>query len=197
LPKDQRSGIEPLLHWLSLHIKCTNFKERNDHLFSRRLPGTYEGFKEMSEGKKRPTHNYVYFGITSLYPNTAPEGKQLVYAVMSCYPNPDQNFRPYLDYVESIVRKIQPELFDHIEQRELMTPGQSAALGTDAQSPTSGGESYGIANSVGQAGDQRPSPKSPIHGLYYVGNDAGGFGLGTHQAVDSGVKVAELIMENK
>jgi phytoene dehydrogenase-like protein len=157
---------------------------------------TYEGFKEMSEGKKRPTHNYVYFGTTSLYPNTAPEGKQLVYAVMSCYPNPDQNFQPYLDYVESIVRKIQPELFDHIEQRELMTPGQSAALGTDVQSPTWGGESYGIANSVGQAGDQRPSPKSPIRGLYYVGNDTGGFGLGTHQAVDSGVHVAKLIMES-
>lgn len=158
---------------------------------------TYQGFKEMSEGKRKPTHNYVYFGTTSLYPNMAPAGKQLVYAVMSCYPNPDQDFQPYLDYVESVVRKIQPDLFNHIEQRELMTPMQSAAMGTDLQSPHWGGESYGIANSIGQAGDQRPSPCSPILGLYYVGNDAGGFGLGTHQAVDSGVHVAEIILKKE
>jgi len=157
---------------------------------------TYEGFKAMSEGKSTPKHNYVYLGTTSLYPNTAPAGKQLVYAVMSCYPNPNQDFQPYLDYVESVVKKIQPDLFDHIEQREMMTPGQSAALGTDLQSPHWGGESYGIANSVGQAGDQRPSPCSPVRGLYYVGNDSGGFGLGTHQAVDSGVNVADLILSH-
>ncbi len=155
---------------------------------------TYDEFKAMSEGKSKPKHNYVYFGTTSLYPNTAPAGKQLVYAVMSCYPNPDQDFQPYLDYVESIIRKIQPELFEHIEQRELMTPGQSAAVGTDLQAPDWGGESYGIANSVGQAGDQRPSPRSPIRGLYYTGNDAGGFGLGTHQAVDSAIHVADMIL---
>jgi prolycopene isomerase len=158
---------------------------------------TYEEFKAMSEGKSKPVHNYVYLGTTSLYPNTAPAGKQLVYAVMSCYPNPKQDLQPYLDYVESVVRKLQPDLFEHIEQREVMTPGQSAVLGTDVQSPTWGGEAYGIANSVGQSGDQRPSPVSPVTGLYYVGNDAGGFGLGTHQAVDSGVHVADLILAHE
>jgi len=155
---------------------------------------TYEEFKAKADGQSKPSHNYVYLGTTSLYPNTAPQGKQLVYAVMSCYPNPEQDFQPYLDYVESVVRKIQSDLFDHIERRELMTPGQSAALGTDLQSPAWGGEAYGIANSIGQAGNQRPSPISPLHGLYYVGNDAGGFGLGTHQAVDSGVQVANQIL---
>lgn len=50
---------------------------------------------------------------------------------MSCYPNPELDMQPHLDYVESIVRKIQPDLFDHIYRTEFMTPTQSAAVGTD------------------------------------------------------------------
>lgn len=38
------------------------------------------------------------------------------------------------------------------------------------------------------------SGKSPIPGFFFVGCDAGGFGLGTHQAVDSAMKAAEFII---
>ena len=37
-------------------------------------------------------------------------------------------------------------------------------------------------------------PGSPIAGLFYVGCDAGGFGLGTHQALDSAVNVSRLVL---
>jgi len=158
---------------------------------------TFEEFKAKSMGKGKEFHNYVYFGTTSLYPNTAPKGKQLVYAVMSCYPSPELDIKPHLDYVENIVRKVQPDLFDHIYRTELMTPAQSAAVGTDSIGISLGGEAYGVANSIGQSGDQRPSPISPIRNLYYVGNDAGGFGMGTNQAVDSAVNVVNIILEQK
>ena len=36
---------------------------------------------------------------------------------------------------------------------------------------------------------------TPLSGLFFVGCDAGGFGLGTHQAVDSAVNVSKLVME--
>jgi prolycopene isomerase len=155
---------------------------------------TYEEFKAKSEGKGTAFHNYVYFGTTSLYPNTAPQGKQLVYAVMSCYPNPEQSMEPYLKHIEETVRKIQPDIFDHIYRTETMTPAQCAAVGTDRMESSLGGEAYGVANCIGQAGDQRMSPKSPVQNLYYVGNDAGGFGLGTQQAVDSAVHVVDMIL---
>jgi phytoene dehydrogenase-like protein len=157
---------------------------------------TYAEFKAKSEGRGGPFHNYVYFGTTSLYPNTAPVGKQLVYAVMSCYPNPAFDLQAHLDYVEKVVREIQPDLFEHVYRTQRMTPAQCVAVGTDKVTPTLGGEAYGIANCIGQAGAQRPSPKSPIRNLFYVGNDAGGFGLGTQQAVDSAVNVVEMILNN-
>jgi phytoene dehydrogenase-like protein len=156
---------------------------------------TWDEFKAMSEGKIDNIHNYVYFGTTSLYPNTAPEGKQLVYAVMSCYPNPEMDPKPMLNYIEGIVRKIQPDLFDHIYRTEIMSVAQSAAVGTEKMAPDFGGEAYGVANAVGQSGEQRPSAKSPIKNLYYVGNDAGGWGMGTNQAVDSAVNVTNMILE--
>jgi prolycopene isomerase len=155
---------------------------------------TWEEFKAISEGKGGKPRNYVYFGTTSLYPNTAPEGRQLVYAVMSCYPNPTLDPKPMLDYIEDIVRRIQPDLFDHVYRTELMTLSQCCAVGTDRMAPDLGGEAYGVANAVGQSGAERLCAESPIRNLYYVGNDAGGWGMGTNQAVDSAVKVVDMIL---
>ena len=59
-----------------------------------------------------------------------------------------------------------------------------------------GGESYGLALSVGQAGNEKLKGDSPIDGLFHVGCDAGGSGLGTHQAVDSGINVLKLVLES-
>lgn len=154
---------------------------------------SYGEFKAKAEGKGGAFNNYVYFGTTSLYPNTAPTGKQLVYAVMSCYPDPKLDIQSHLDHIERIVRRIEPELFSHIYRTEQMTPAQCVAVGTDALGANLGGEAYGVANAIGQSGDQRPNPKSPIAGLYYVGNDTGGFGLGTQQAVDSAVNVVGMV----
>ena len=51
----------------------------------------------------------------------------------------------------------------------------------------------GIAQVIGQVGASKPSARTPLAGLYLVGCDAGGTGAGTHQAVDSGFKVAQLV----
>jgi len=61
--------------------------------------------------------------------------------------------------------------------------------------PGQGGECFGLAQIVGQCGKHKPSPKAPISGLFYVGFDAGGNGLGTNQAVGSGLNVASLVYD--
>jgi len=155
----------------------------------------YEEFLEMTEGKKKPERSYIYLGTTSVYPGMAPPGKQLVYACMSCLGDPKIDKSPYLEYVENTVKKIKPEIFDHIERTETFGPANVPGVGNDAILPKQGGESYGIALSVGQAGDTRLKGDSPVAGLFYVGCDAGGSGLGTHQAVDSGINVSRLVLQ--
>jgi hypothetical protein len=47
---------------------------------------------------------------------------------------------------------------------------------------------------VGQGGAHKPSVRAPLQGLFYVGCDAGGIGVGTQQATDSGMKVADIVL---
>ncbi|MEA4913638.1 MAG: NAD(P)/FAD-dependent oxidoreductase [Christensenella sp.] len=155
--------------------------------------GSVEEFARMARGEQKPEHNYIYIGTTSLYPGMAPEGKQLIYACMSCLADPAQDAKPYLDYIERRVRALVPELYDHIERVEVMEPKTVLLVGNDVITKGQGGESYGIAMSLGQCGADRPRAKSPIEGLYYVGNDVEGTGLGTHMAVESGFKVFEML----
>jgi flavin-dependent dehydrogenase len=48
---------------------------------------------------------------------------------------------------------------------------------------------------VGQCGPNKPSIRTPIDGLYFVGCDAGGTGVGTQQAIESGMNVAEAVFK--
>jgi len=55
------------------------------------------------------------------------------------------------------------------------------------------GEVIGLAQSYNQIGKNKPHPQTPVEGLYLVGCDAGGRGVGTEQAADSALKVTNLI----
>ncbi len=155
---------------------------------------TLDVFKNMGSGNF-PDHSYVYMGTTSLYPGLAPHGKQIVYACMSCLGDPEVNIEPYLEQVKRIAVKMQPDILDHIEKEETFGPATISRGGRDSVLPGRGGEDYGVVLSITQYGDQRLSGESPIEGLYFVGGDAGGFGLGTHQAVDSAVNVSQNVLD--
>ena len=165
-------------------------------LFPEGCVAKYSEFVEMAEGKIKPEKSYIYLGTTSLYPGLAPEGKQLVYACMSCLPDPEIDINPYLEYVERKVKQIYPELFNHIEKAEIFGPKHVPSVGTDMILPGQGGESYGLALTVGQSGEKQPKGDSPIEGLFHVGCDAGGSGLGTHQALDSALNVLKLVLSH-
>ena len=158
----------------------------------------WSAFEEMAAGRRKPKGNYIYLGTKSIFPTIGPEdGRQVIYAVMSCVPDMNQDFSPYLEYIERRVAKVFPELYEEgaIERKEVMSLQACAALGVDPVSEGRGGESYGIAACIGQADAQTPKTETPVPGLYIVGNDAEGFGLGTHRAVDSGFKVFEKIRD--
>jgi phytoene dehydrogenase-like protein len=146
------------------------------------------------EAGKMPDDFYVYVGTNSLFPGMAPKGKQMVWVGLTCPSDPKTKMKPIFDAMEAQVSRIWPEVTEHIESKEYYGPGQVAALVRDTVIPGQGGECFGLAQIVGQCGRHKPSPKSPIRGLYYAGFDAGSYGLGVHQAVDSGIKVAEMVL---
>jgi prolycopene isomerase len=139
-----------------------------------------------------PEEAYIFVGSNSMYPGMAPAGRQFVYMGMTCPADPKTDIEPYLERVRTLVERVWPQVFPHVESLEPYGPGSVPAFGSASVLPGQGGEVYGLAQIVGQCGRHKPSPVSPVRGLYYVGFSTG-HGLGTHGAADSAVTVAELV----
>jgi len=92
-----------------------------------------------------------------------------------------------------VVAELWPALERHTLWSEPYGPRQISRMTRDATVPGTGGEAVGVAQVVGQVGRGKPDPRTPVPGLFLVGCDAGGRGAGTHQAVDSAFRVAELV----
>ncbi|HEY5494999.1 MAG TPA: NAD(P)/FAD-dependent oxidoreductase [Candidatus Anoxymicrobiaceae bacterium] len=125
-------------------------------------------------------------------PDLAPPGCQLVLAgaVLSADPQQKELNRNVLDRIEATMQMLHPGIEDHVIWK----------LRTDVEytSDISGrhlGEVIGISQDYRQVGKNRPSPKMPVAGLYAVGADAGGRGIGTEMAAESALTVSRMVEE--
>jgi phytoene dehydrogenase-like protein len=153
-----------------------------------------ESFRRARAGEI-PDNMLVFNVVPSVYdPSLAPPGKQCALIGTICTPDPEtQDNEAWWSKLEEAVARLWPDLEPCISSRERYGTYQVSNLTRDHLLPGQGGECIGLAQIVGQCGSHKPSAQAPVRGLYYVGCDAGGYGCGTHQAVDSGVNVAELV----
>lgn len=140
----------------------------------------------------------LWYEVPSNYdPDAAPPGKQIV---MTGYWGPcdpqmsEKEKKAWWDRGDEMMFKAFPDLPAHIESKEYYSAQEISAISRDQVLPGIGGETIGLGQVVGQAGRYKPSVKAPIRGLFYVGCDAGGRGIGTQQAVDSGINVANTVL---
>ena len=140
----------------------------------------------------------VYFEVPSNYdPTAAPPGKQLMITGSFCPPSPQMTpaeIAAWAKAGEEIIFKAFPELEGAIEDKELYTPKDVSNLTRESVIPGHGGETIGLGQIVGQCGPSKPSIEAPIRGLFFVGCDAGGTGVGTQQAIESGMNVADAVL---
>ncbi len=145
-----------------------------------------------------PAEMPVWFEVPSNYdPNAAPKGKQIVLTGFLGPTDPkltDKDIKSWLDKGDEMMFKVFPDLEAAIEAREYYSPHDVCNLTRDSVLPGIGGECIGLGQVVGQGGAHKPSVRAPIQGLFYVGCDAGGIGVGTQQATDSGMKVADIVL---
>lgn len=127
-------------------------------------------------------------------PSLAPAGCQLVLAGSLAPPGleepamADAICKEMLDRIENTMQDLYPGIEDHIVWK----------IRTDTRyiADISGrwtGEVIGLAQNRHQVGSKRPSSVSPVQGLYYVGADAGGRGVGTEMAVDSALNLWRML----
>jgi prolycopene isomerase len=103
--------------------------------------------------------------------------------------------REAIDRVVAAALRLWPTLERHVVRRRDYSARHVSAVSRDAVLPGRGGECIGIGQLIGQCGRSKPSPRTPVGGLWLTGCDAGGWGCGTHQAVDSGFEVARQVLE--
>jgi phytoene dehydrogenase-like protein len=165
-------------------------------IFSADSYWTMERFNKAAAGEM-PKDIGVLYEVPSNYDrNAAPKGKQIVLAAVWGPSEPrmtEKEKRLWWDKIDETMFKAFPALPKHIESREYYSARDVSVLTRDQVLPGQGGECIGLGQVVGQGGRHKPSIKAPIRGLFYVGCDAGGYGVGTQQAVDSGIKVANTV----
>ncbi len=124
----------------------------------------------------------------------APEGKQIVIASTLCAPDPQaQEVDMLWKKIDEMIEKLFPGVISAIEFKEYGGPAQVSKLARDQVLPNQGGEAIGLGQIVGQCGRHKPDAQSPISGLFYVGTDAGGEGVGMVQSVDSALNCFEFV----
>lgn len=167
-------------------------------IFSTDSYWTMEKFNKAAAGEM-PEDIAVLYEVPSNYDEkAAPEGKQIVLA--SVWGPADgqasaKNMKAWWDKCDEIMFKAFPELEKHIERREPYSVKDVSLLTRDKVLPNQGGECIGLGQLVGQGGLQKPSVRAPIRGLFFVGCDAGGYGVGTQQATESGINVANAVQK--
>jgi len=153
--------------------------------------------EQMRAGAIPPVVSIYAVNPSHFDPDMAPAGKQMLLIGTWCRPDPKaREIRALQEKVDQQFVGMFPREARYIEAREgYVGPAQVSALTRDSVLPGLGGEAVGLAVSVGYCGKSKPSVRSPLQGLFYVGHDAGGAGyLGTHQAVSSGLRTAPVVL---
>ncbi len=172
-------------------------KEPFGVIFSTKSAWTTERFAKATRGETEKT-GVIFYEVPSNYdPDAAPEGKQVFITSYWCPADPNtppEEFEKWRKESESLVLEAFPELEDCIEDKDVFTAFDVSKETRDHVLPGQGGECIGLGQFLGQCGDSKPSVQAPVQGLFYVGCDAGGIGVGTQQAVDSGIKLADTVL---
>jgi phytoene dehydrogenase-like protein len=166
-------------------------------VFSDTSPWSLERLNKAHAGQAS-REGVVYFEVPSNYdPDAAPAGKQIMLTGSFCPPSPQMTHDEIMAWAkagEEIIFKAFPELESVIEDKELYTPKDVSNLTRESVLQGHGGETIGLGQVVGQCGPNKPSIRAPIRGLFFVGCDAGGTGVGTQQAIESGMNVADAVL---
>lgn len=125
-----------------------------------------------------PNPNRWIVSISSFDPSCAPDGKELVAIAMMTIPGKSRD--EMIDIMKGNgLEKYHPGILDYVEMEHVqMSHATRAAL------------------IPGQTDLDRPGPRTPINGLYIVGTDTAGSGVGLQQAAQSADGVVKALRED-
>lgn len=151
-----------------------------------------ERFNLLLKGKV-PEEVPLFIPVPSNFDATlAPKGRQLLIAGTAVTQEGfERNQDKWIKNSIESLQKVFPDISENLMWYDVSTPKNINQLGGKEASVV------GVSQIINQTGNDRLSPKLPVEGLYLVGGDAGGWGIGTELAAKSALECAEQIMEKK
>jgi phytoene dehydrogenase-like protein len=149
--------------------------------------------EDLASGKIPDEMQYMMVPIISTVdPTACPEGRQLIIAgtgsggpEQSSPKDRDKWMQAYLNGLERVF----PGIRDHILWATYTSPGDIDNLFGE------GGCVIGIAQKIGQVGENRPPiPDPEIRNLYHCSADTGMHGIGGELAADSALRLYEMLV---
>lgn len=163
-----------------------------DLIFNIPEKDTQEYFRKMWGGHEVPDGLPAIMATSpsNMDPSLAPEGRQSLIAIAPVSFDPEENWPKWEQKALDTVEDVLPGIKDHIMWYDFLVPGTYLVYGEE------NAPAIGIAQCMGQAGPDRPSSKSPVEGLYYVGAEAGrnSAGVATEIAIQSGLNCADYLL---
>lgn len=150
-----------------------------------------DGMFDYLEDGGVPDDLFLFVTVPSRWdPSLAPPGRDAIVAGVPAPARPDrlEQCDLLLDRAEELLAEMFPELAGAVVERSRVTAADVSRL-----TGKSSGECIGLAQEPGQSGPFRPASTTPIGGLYLVGADAGGRGIGTEMAADSALRLYNLL----
>lgn len=192
--------LEPSLAFVGVryHLNSRIFKMPMTVAFSDESWWDTERYERARSGGW-PDDPLLFVVVPSLYDATlVPDANHQVALIGTlCTPDPDSSMNDEaIRRVEEMALRLWPDIARHLSKREVFSAKHVSQASRDHVLPGQGGECVGLGQTIGQCGKSKPNARSPVAGLYFVGCDAGGYGCGTHQAVDSGFRVAQIIQRD-
>jgi phytoene dehydrogenase-like protein len=186
------NGLEYSLSAVTLKIALKKRLSPHKIVISIGSENTEDNYNMVMKGKVPDEIDYFTPIPSNYHSSMAPEGKQLLTAgTIVTQNNFIKNKEKWIENSFSSLEKAFPGLKDNLLWYDITTPediynmyGKEAAV-------------IGIGQTISQAGSNRPSVSLPIEGLYMVGGDAGGWGIGTELAAESAFECFNVISQKK
>ena len=160
------------------------FFEKWSHMQPTRGITLWLGLDEVVIGDRKnrvlvhPNPNRWIVSVSSFDPSCAPEGKELVAVAMMAIPG--KSVEEQVEIMKSNgFETYYSEVLEHIEMEHVQTSYATRA-----------------ALIPGQTDVDRPGPRTPLRGLYIVGTDTAGSGVGLQQAAQSAEGAVAAILED-
>ncbi|MDD5224378.1 MAG: NAD(P)/FAD-dependent oxidoreductase [bacterium] len=155
------------------------------------LPRVRQVYEDLLSGRMPELVPLYLVAPTNFDPELAPPGKQFITLCTGVSLTTTKLQDPpevWEEAMMKILREAIPGIEGHILWKEVVGP---KAIESWIGKP--GGPAISTAQVPGQVGQERPSNRGPLPGLYFAGDQAGGRGVGTELAALSALECAEIL----